>query len=663
MSATLPDWLRSPSTAPVSERPVRVAFLGRTSTDEQQDPTLSIPRQLTNCQRALLPGMVIVAHFYDVESSRKELDQRGRSTAWRKFNIGIQRDGGLADLLTEAVAPDRRFDVVICESIDRIARWTHQGTKIEHDLELAGVPLLAADEPIILNGQSNGRKRKRASQVLLRRTKQGVAEWYILEMLEKSWDGFEIHTGQGWNIGKPPYGYVAEKHRHPVPAKRAQGKHKTKLTIDPVRSPVVVQIYTWRVDEKLAYRAIADRLNSDLDRYPPPQPVDPERAVGRWTGSAVREILFNPKYTGHMVWNRRSTKDKLHPGKTNSREEWVVSDAPTHPAIISVDLFTAAQDVARYRRRSRSEMSASNRRRQTRVSYPLRSHVLCELCGGRRMHGKTNHARTPYYYCQPRERDRPEGHPATIWLREDDLLDGLGTFFNRHVLGPDRLTLISRSIDAKTVRQAEDHRQRVAAVRRSVEDVQQRLNRLTTVLEERDDPDGAIFNRIQSRLTDLGQLRERTAELAHLEASAPPDSVGSVDLLNHLPMIELNFAALPDDRLRRLLDAFAVQISYDKLAHRVTYRAQVSGHLIPSTPQLIIANARQPRREHRTVADAVDDDGTNGRSLHSSVTCPAGGTQNIPPVQRLSKAVSANDRNARGSAALARRVGLGRGGR
>ncbi|WP_285687932.1 recombinase family protein [Actinoplanes sp. NBRC 103695] len=603
-----------------------MAFLGRTSTDEQQDPTLSIPRQLTNSERALLPGMVIVARFYDVESSRKELDQRGRSTAWKKFDIGIPRDGGLGDLLAEATSPDRRFDVVICESIDRIARWTHQGTKIEHDLELAGVPLLAADEPIILNGQSNGRKRKRASQVLLRRTKQGVAEWYILEMLEKSWDGFEVHTGQGWNIGKPPYGYEAEKHRHPVPAKRAQGKHKTKLSIDPVRGPVVVQIYTWRVDEKLAYRAIAERLNTDLDRYPPPQPVDPERAVGRWTGSAVREILFNPKYTGHMVWNRRSTKDKLHPGKTNSREEWIVSDTPTHPAIISVELFSSAQEIAKYRRRSRSETSGTNRHRQTRVSYPLRSHVLCELCGGRRMHGKCNHAKTPYYYCQPRERDRPEGHPATIWLREDELLDGLATFFNRHLLGPDRLSLVNSSIDAKTVRLAENHNQRILAVRRAVGDVQQRLERLTTVLEERDDPDGTVFSRIQARLADLeGQLRERTAELTYLEESAPPDPVGQVDLLAHLPEIEINFFSLPDDRLRRLLDAFAVQISYDKLAHRATYRARVSGHLIPQASQMIMTSARESHPKRQPAGGPVVD-GATGRSLHSSVTCPAGGT-------------------------------------
>ncbi len=36
------------------------------------------------------------------------------------------------------------------------------------------MPLLAADEPIIFDGQTGGRKRKRASRILLRRTKQGV---------------------------------------------------------------------------------------------------------------------------------------------------------------------------------------------------------------------------------------------------------------------------------------------------------------------------------------------------------------------------------------------------------------------------------------------------------------------------------------------------------
>src|SRR6266545_5385072 len=187
-TGNLPEWLRpAPAATGTAPRTIRVAVLARTSTDDQQDPTLSIPRQYANCERALLPNMQIVLVFYDVESSRKELDQRGSSTAWKKFKIPIRRDGGIADLLAEAPTPDRRFDVVICESVDRIARFTYQGTKIEHDLELAGVPLLASDEPIILDNPTDGRRRKRASGILLRRTKQGVAEWYIVEMLEKSW--------------------------------------------------------------------------------------------------------------------------------------------------------------------------------------------------------------------------------------------------------------------------------------------------------------------------------------------------------------------------------------------------------------------------------------------------------------------------------------------
>jgi hypothetical protein len=37
---------------------------------------------------------------------------------------------------------------VVCESIERIARVTYFSTKIEYELEQAGVALLAADEGI-----------------------------------------------------------------------------------------------------------------------------------------------------------------------------------------------------------------------------------------------------------------------------------------------------------------------------------------------------------------------------------------------------------------------------------------------------------------------------------------------------------------------------------
>jgi hypothetical protein len=103
---------------------VPVAFVARTSDEERQDPTLSIPRQLDSVRAALPPGLVIVAHFYDVESGRTALHLRGHREAHKAFDIPVPRDGGIADMLAEAQRPDRRFVAVACESVERIARIT-----------------------------------------------------------------------------------------------------------------------------------------------------------------------------------------------------------------------------------------------------------------------------------------------------------------------------------------------------------------------------------------------------------------------------------------------------------------------------------------------------------------------------------------------------------
>jgi hypothetical protein len=58
---------------------VRVAFLGRTSTEEQQYPRQSLIRQLDRSRSALPSVWVIVAHFYDVESGRPASTSAGRA--------------------------------------------------------------------------------------------------------------------------------------------------------------------------------------------------------------------------------------------------------------------------------------------------------------------------------------------------------------------------------------------------------------------------------------------------------------------------------------------------------------------------------------------------------------------------------------------------------
>lgn len=126
----------------------RYAWYGRVSTEDEQDPTLSFPRQLCNAEKGVVEsGGLIVAHFYDVESGTRKYDARG-SGGLSGFNIPIPRDGGLHDLLEAAKRRPLVFDRVIVESISRLSRNSSVAFRIEEELSACGVRLCAADEPL-----------------------------------------------------------------------------------------------------------------------------------------------------------------------------------------------------------------------------------------------------------------------------------------------------------------------------------------------------------------------------------------------------------------------------------------------------------------------------------------------------------------------------------
>src|SRR4051794_4598829 len=66
---------------------VWVAWVGRCSTEDRQDPRQSLLRQLERSKTALPEAWVIVCHFYDVESGRMELGARGQKTGYERFDI------------------------------------------------------------------------------------------------------------------------------------------------------------------------------------------------------------------------------------------------------------------------------------------------------------------------------------------------------------------------------------------------------------------------------------------------------------------------------------------------------------------------------------------------------------------------------------------------
>jgi site-specific DNA recombinase len=334
-------------------------------------------------------------------------------------------------------------------------------------------------------------------------------------------------------------------------------------------------IFDLRIGQRLSYRQIAAQLNDDLALYPPPTPTDPARAVGRWSGSAVREILHNPKYTGHMVWNRRARKKG---GKVNPVTEWVLSEQPTHPAIITTDQFAAAAAVAQHRERSKSG-SQPNRHPATRHSYPLRSYVRCAACG-RRMFGKM-HRTYAYYACQPRDGRRPENHPAVILVPEVPLMAFLGEFVNTRLLGPDRADFLAASLADLDCDTGADHARRLAALDRQLAELTAKQQRLLHQAEDAE-PGDPFTTGLRRRYNDLDtQRRDAEHQRAALVADAPPPSAaGAQTLLAHLPTATLDLTGMPTEILRDLCEAFRITITYDRTTRQARYTAEIEAGTI-----------------------------------------------------------------------------------
>ncbi|MGH2904715.1 MAG: recombinase family protein, partial [Solirubrobacteraceae bacterium] len=490
---------------------MRFAFLGRTSDEDAQDPSLSIPRQLKSCEIIVGPlGDAIVAHYWEVESGRKYLENRGGGD-WSAFNVPVPRDGGIKELIRDAASG--RFDTVIVESIDRVSRMTADSTRVEQELERLGVALFAADEPLNTN----------ATSILTRRVKQGIAEWYVRDLMEKSRKGMEESVRQGWHTGgRAPYGYMLEEHPHPNPSKAREGKHKHRLILDPVRGPIVVMIFEDYCVRLLGLGEICDKLNRNPELYPPPIPnrKDENDLPHTWSRSVLNALLRNPKYTGFNVWGRND-KRPGHP-QIRPREEWVWSPTPTHAPIISRELFDMVEERAQ---RNASRMKAGRPRAahkrpkpQARRLYPLRGRVRCGLCG-HRMEGShqkgSNWYRCQYVYRRGAAAATLVDHPKVHGIKEDKILGPILDFLARRVFGPDRLRLLRDELADATASTWQEHGSEVERLESDLAKINRSLRAQTLRLEEHEDPNHPIVALASERIMELSAHKTAiTDELA-----------------------------------------------------------------------------------------------------------------------------------------------------
>jgi DNA invertase Pin-like site-specific DNA recombinase len=412
-----------------------VAFYGRCSTEDNQDPETSHGWQSGNARKFVEPlGAEIVADYFDIGQSR--------SVPW-------DRRPEASRLLTALKDPRRGWSAIVVGEGTR-CWFGNQFSLIAPRFAAYGVDLWVPE----LGGKFDARN---PSHKMLMSVLGGMSEserQHVQARVRAAMDAQVINEGRHQG-GRAPYGYVvADGGLHPNPRKAAEGYRLRMLVVEDETAAVVQRIFAEYLDG-IGDRAIANGLNRD--GIPCPSANRPEqnrhRQADGWQGSTVRAILDNPRYTGYAFfgrWTKHETlldPDDVAAGhvvrfRRAAPDRIVRSRVPAHPEIVSVETFTAAQLL----RRSKSAGGLATARkaerggRATARAYLLRGLIRCGKCH-RKMQGATIRSGA-YYRCTIRTMAPGAAaladHPKTVNLREDLVVERVNGWLGR-VFHPDNV--------------------------------------------------------------------------------------------------------------------------------------------------------------------------------------------------------------------------------
>ena len=292
--ATLDGLLGIEAAGPDPEQAVgELAFYGRCSTEDNQDPETSRGWQLSNARKFVEPyGGTVSAEFFDVGQSR--------SVPWER-----RREG--ARLLAALKDPRRTWTGVVVGEGTR-CWFGNQFSLIAPRFAAYGVELWVPE----LGGKFDPRN---PSHKMLMSVLGGMSEserQHVQARVRAAMDTQVVNEGRHQG-GRAPYGYVVvDGGPHPNPRKAAEGFRLRVLEIDEAAAEVVRRIFAEKLDG-LGDRVIAESLNRDGVPCPSARWRDQNRhrLADGWQGSSVRAILDNPRYTGYAFFGRWTKHEEL----------------------------------------------------------------------------------------------------------------------------------------------------------------------------------------------------------------------------------------------------------------------------------------------------------------------------------------------------------------
>jgi DNA invertase Pin-like site-specific DNA recombinase len=393
------------------------------------------------------------------------------------------------------------FDVLLVDDSSRVSRDLADAVRLLQELRFAGVR-------VIYISQNIDSANEQAETLV---AVHGVVDsLYLREMAKKIKRGLAGQLERGFATGSITYGYRT------VPVPDPSGKIDAngypallgkRVEIVPEEARTIVEIFAWYASG-LGTGRIVERLNAEGYRGP---------RGARWREGAIKRLLANEKYTGKLIWGKK-TFDR-RPGTSQlvarplARDQWRMQDRP-ELRIISDDLWSAvAERRADVRRTLPTGPRTLMRGRNAALYSPhlFSGFMRCATCGGAVV-VVTGGYGSPRYGCLQSWRNGLAVCENRVTVRakvaDAHLLAGL----KAELVAPATARHITDSLAGALNERIADRPRKLAEAQNAREQVRQRLQRLVDAIEH-GVPPSTVASAIAERQGELARLDSVLREL------------------------------------------------------------------------------------------------------------------------------------------------------
>jgi site-specific DNA recombinase len=407
---------------------MRCALYARYSSDLQSEASIEDQLRLARAH-AVRHHMTIVGEYQDRAIS-------GASTANRP---------GLLKLVADAAAG--RFDVVLTESLDRLARDLGDLAKLHQQLQFDGVKIVT-----LADGEAS------RMHVAL---KGLMAELFLGDLAQKTRRGQDGIIQKGRSAYGKAYGYDLQD---------------GVLSINEAQVAIVRRVFA-----EYAAGVGPKSIIAALNNAKVPGPRGAIWSLSNLLGSRKTQtgLLACELYIGRLLYDRRRYPKDPRTGKraaiVRPKAEWKTADLP-HLRIIDQATWNKAQAI-------RDSRGGPAGKRQQHPKHLLSGLVKCSVCGGNYVCRTPNARGIMYLGCSTYQRTRT-GCTNSRQILITQLEERVLVHLRDELLREDRIELAVREYRAASKRRAAEQAKTKSTTERELAQVRRKIANLTAAIAD-----------------------------------------------------------------------------------------------------------------------------------------------------------------------------------